>query len=406
MARLVQPAAPPSRAARPAGPLPHESHPAGSDLPPMARLVEPRMARVIPTRPCPCCAAPVAADATVCTACGTDLETGRRLIQQLHWDREKEREQLLDSWLKWATIWIPFGFVPYRSEVPLRQRPTALLLIVLLNFLSFPIGLTDWGMRHGALWAGDPNIPHPPVLDERGKPIDFQPPVSRFAWYQLLTHQFMHGDSMHIAFNMAVLLVFGPKVNDVLGNARFVAWYLGLGSVAGMAHLLQFRHQPAVPAVGASGCAMVVSAMYLVFCPQHRIRLAAWLRLFLFTPLWLWPFRVRGVWVVVTSVAMDLISVALGSDDHVAHGVHIIGFVSGLSVAAMLLAMRRVQCGGYDLLTWCFGREVIDREEPGTVSDRWTTILNHPLFLGAVLFAAAASFVVRLIMAILADSSY
>jgi len=38
--------------------------------------------------------------------------------------------------------------------------------------------------------------------------------------------------------------------------------------------------QPATPVIGASGSAMAMAGMYAVFCPQHRIRMVAWLRLF------------------------------------------------------------------------------------------------------------------------------
>ena len=333
------------------------------------------------------------ADAVFCTHCGTDLETGRRLVEHQAWDKADEGEKLASGWLRFISIFLPFNLMPYESEVPVRRRPTALMCIVALAFLCYPLLFLDWSETHLMSWGGDPSRPQPQPPDYPPDAPPWNPPVGRFAWWQLVTAQFMHANLDHLVFNMSFLLVFGPKVNEVLGNLGFTLVYLGLGAVAGLGHLYDTWGEPATPGLGASGSAMVVAGMYLIFCPQHRVRIVAWLRLFLFTPLFCWPFRVRGVILVCIFLALDLLPMFLGAKDNVGHTVHLLGFFVGASLAAMLVATRAVRCGGYDLLSWCFGQQEIEADAAAgkPVDDRWAAISNHPAFLVAVVLAAVVT---------------
>jgi len=56
---------------------------------------------------------------------------------------------------------------------------------------------------------------------------DFKP-------YQLVTHMFMHGGFMHLAFNMFALWMFGRVLESVWGPKRFFIYYFvtGLGAAA------------------------------------------------------------------------------------------------------------------------------------------------------------------------------
>lgn len=51
---------------------------------------------------------------------------------------------------------------------------------------------------------------------------DFQP-------YQIVTHMFMHGNLMHILFNMFALWMFGSAVESVWGPQKFLFFYLAAG---------------------------------------------------------------------------------------------------------------------------------------------------------------------------------
>lgn len=61
----------------------------------------------------------------------------------------------------------------------------------------------------------------------------FYPDSPLFKIWQPITYMFMHGNLMHIFFNMFALVMFGSIIEQVLGNKRFLNYYLicGLGAL-------------------------------------------------------------------------------------------------------------------------------------------------------------------------------
>ncbi|MEQ1652791.1 MAG: rhomboid family intramembrane serine protease, partial [Hyphomicrobium sp.] len=60
----------------------------------------------------------------------------------------------------------------------------------------------------------------------------------------LLSYMFFHGDVMHLLGNMLFLWVFGDNVEDAMGHARFLAFYLACGVAAGLLHALLLPESP------------------------------------------------------------------------------------------------------------------------------------------------------------------
>lgn len=69
--------------------------------------------------------------------------------------------------------------------------------------------------------------------------IDLSGLLGAFYWksehfqpWQIITHMFMHGNFMHIFFNMFALWMFGSAIEQVWGPKRFLEYYLitGLGA--------------------------------------------------------------------------------------------------------------------------------------------------------------------------------
>ena len=62
----------------------------------------------------------------------------------------------------------------------------------------------------------------------------FFPTSPYFKSWQIITHMFMHGGFMHIAFNMLTFASFGPVLERFLGEKKFVILYFlsGLGAFA------------------------------------------------------------------------------------------------------------------------------------------------------------------------------
>jgi len=55
-----------------------------------------------------------------------------------------------------------------------------------------------------------------------------------FWWPSIFTSQFLHSGWMHILWNMIYLWIFGDNVEDRLGHAGFLVFYLGAGAAAAM----------------------------------------------------------------------------------------------------------------------------------------------------------------------------
>ena len=87
----------------------------------------------------------------------------------------------------------------------------------------------------------------------------------------LVYSMFMHGSWIHLLGNMLFLWVFGNNIEDRLGVAKFVAFYLVAGIVATAAHIA-VQPDSTVPLVGASGAIAGVMGTYLVLYPNVRIR--------------------------------------------------------------------------------------------------------------------------------------
>jgi membrane associated rhomboid family serine protease len=101
-------------------------------------------------------------------------------------------------------------------------------------------------------------------------------------WYTLVTSMFMHGGWMHIIGNMWFLWIFGNNVEDSMGHARFVVFYLLCGLAAAA---LQIASKPdsGVPMVGASGAIGGVMGAYVLLYPRVHVHLFVFLGFFVTT---------------------------------------------------------------------------------------------------------------------------
>jgi hypothetical protein len=86
----------------------------------------------------------------------------------------------------------------------------------------------------------------------------------------VLTSMFLHGGWLHLVGNMWYLWIFGDNIEDRLGHARFLVFYLLAGVVAAMLHYA-FNPASRLPTVGASGAIAGVLGAYVVAFPRARI---------------------------------------------------------------------------------------------------------------------------------------
>ncbi|GGG45948.1 rhomboid family intramembrane serine protease [Epilithonimonas arachidiradicis] len=75
----------------------------------------------------------------------------------------------------------------------------------------------------GAFLLGNANINVDALL------AGYFPLSPNFRSWQIITHMFMHGSILHIAFNMMTLWSFGPVLEQVLGQKKFIILYFASG---------------------------------------------------------------------------------------------------------------------------------------------------------------------------------
>ncbi|MCK4933520.1 rhomboid family intramembrane serine protease [Candidatus Bathyarchaeota archaeon] len=98
--------------------------------------------------------------------------------------------------------------------------------------------------------------------------------------WSLFSSMFMHAGIMHLFGNMVFLWIFGDNVEDALGHANYIVFYLLGGLAASLIHIASlFIALPSlgyadfsVPAVGASGAISAVLGAYVLMYPRARIR--------------------------------------------------------------------------------------------------------------------------------------
>ena len=86
----------------------------------------------------------------------------------------------------------------------------------------------------------------------------------------IFSSMFLHGGWLHVISNMWVLYIFGDNVEDRMGHARYLVFYLLAGLAAALAHVL-VSPGSTVPTVGASGAISGVMGAYLVLFPRARV---------------------------------------------------------------------------------------------------------------------------------------
>lgn len=166
-----------------------------------------------------------------------------------------------------------------------------------------------------------------------------------------LLSMFLHGGWGHFLGNMLFLWVFGDNVEDRLGHARYLLFYLLAGYAATFAHAF-FNPLSAVPAIGASGAISGVLGAYLFLHPMARIVTVIWLFIFIrfveipalvYLPIWFLIQLFSGV---------SSLRVADDAAGGVAWFAHIGGFVAGPILLLLLGGYRQRREPGSRELTW------------------------------------------------------
>ena len=205
--------------------------------------------------------------------------------------------------------------IPLRDNVPSQRVPVVNYLVIGVNvavfFYEASLGrrLESFILTHGLV------------------PNDFSFP-------NLLTSMFLHGGWGHLLGNMLFLYIFGDNVEDRLGHARYLIFYLLCGIAAGAAQAMTSPHS-GVPMVGASGAIAGVSGAYFLFFPSARV--LTLVPIFLFLQMVEIPavffLLVWFLWQLLSGVATLGHGEGMGG---VAFFAHVGGFVAGMVLGPVL----------------------------------------------------------------------
>ena len=154
-----------------------------------------------------------------------------------------------------------------------------------------------------------------------------------------LSSMFMHGGFMHIGGNMLYLWIFGDNVEDDMGHAKFLVFYLLCGVLASLTHVF-FGPDSTIPSLGASGAIAGVLGAYLILHPHRRIRVL--LPLGIFSQITELPaLVVIGFWALL-QVFGGFGSIAqTAQSGGVAYMAHVGGFVAGVILVFLFRRSKR-----------------------------------------------------------------
>lgn len=217
--------------------------------------------------------------------------------------------------------------IPLRDDNPSRRFPIVTLLLIGANAAVFlyevslgPRFLEGFVMTYGAI----------PASFGHGGHVPFP-----FPWITLFTSMFLHGGIMHLVGNMLYLWIFGDNIEDAMGPARFLLFYLLCGVVATGVQIA-LRSESTIPMVGASGAIAGVLGAYILLFPGARIQTL--LFVFIFVRIVPMPaLIVLGLWFLMQVLSAPASGTAGAG---VAFFAHIGGFLTGMLLVGLFVKRR------------------------------------------------------------------
>jgi len=144
----------------------------------------------------------------------------------------------------------------------------------------------------------------------------------------LVTSMFLHGGWMHLLGNMLYLWIFGNNIEDVMGHAKYVVFYVLCGVLAALSHAVTDPGSQ-IPMVGASGAISAVLGAYLLLFPRAHVLVLLPGVGMTHVPAGV----VLGMWFVTQLVSGGMSVGATGGG--VAFFAHIGGFVAGMALVGL-----------------------------------------------------------------------
>lgn len=244
-------------------------------------------------------------------------------------------------------------FLPFRDLNPVSRTPVATIAIIAINVVCLlaldtldSVGQQEAVCRYGFIPARVQQLRthrplEVPIYAEVMRPFTHEPiqvvdkvvvvqPSLRATVFSVFSCMFLHGGWVHLIGNMWFFWIFGDNVEDRLGSAGFVLFYLVGGVVATASHWF-FDPASTTPVIGASGAVAGVLGAYAITWPWASVRTLVFLIIFV-TFIDVPALLVLGVW-FVTQLAEGMRQVHVeGVTAGVAWWAHVGGFLYGMAL--------------------------------------------------------------------------
>jgi membrane associated rhomboid family serine protease len=222
--------------------------------------------------------------------------------------------------------------IPLRDTIPSRTAPVITVSLIIVNVIAFlhELSLGDALAAHLNTFAVVPAKSFSLLAQGHYLP----------GGLPFLTAMFLHGDWWHLIGNMLYLWIFGDNVEDLMGHARYLLFYLLCGMGSALAHAVSAA-QSTLPSLGASGAIAGVLGAYILLFPRSRV--VTLLPIFFFIQFVEIPaVFFLGIWFLIqlTSGISSLGGVHTVSGG-VAWWAHIGGFVLGMVLVPIFTAGQK-----------------------------------------------------------------
>ncbi len=216
--------------------------------------------------------------------------------------------------------------IPIRDENPTRRVPFVNYTLIVINVLVF-----FWQVSLGP--ASELVLYRMALI-----PLDVTSGFDMGDLRSIFTSMFMHAGLVHLLGNMLYLWIFGDNVEDALGHARYLFFYLAGGVAASLTHVFLYPFSQ-VPTVGASGAIAATLGAYLLLFPHRRVVTLIPFGFFIHIAR-LPAMIVLGMWFLLEFVQGTL-ALGMAQLGGVAFWAHIGGFVFGMLVGPRLRRRER-----------------------------------------------------------------
>jgi membrane associated rhomboid family serine protease len=225
---------------------------------------------------------------------------------------------------------------PLKDNVPLARFPIITVALIAINVIAYLLEI-----RHGGSFFAGPTASV--ALHYGAIPYDLTHHETQPAtWKTVLTSMFLHGSFLHIFGNMIFLAIFGPTVEEAVGRARFLAFYL-LGGLVALGAQVAADPSSTGPTLGASGAIAAVLGGYILLYPRARVLSLVFI-VFFFTLIEVPAVFLLAFW-FIEQLYFGLAGLAgpVSGGESIAYFAHIGGFVFGLLVIRLFVRRGKAQ---------------------------------------------------------------